>query len=79
MKRNLPQDNKMLFDLAAKALKYFLLALLGFAIASILSKAFGVALIAGMLLSPSIWQWILRLAVFIFCMFAIAMIIESWR
>jgi hypothetical protein len=76
---NRTDEHNLLFRWASKGLKFLLLTLLGFAIACILSHVFGAVSVVGMLLSRSIWQWIFRLAVFIFCMFASAMIIESWR
>ncbi|MEH2240023.1 hypothetical protein [Nostoc sp.] len=34
--------------------------------------------IVGMLLSASLWIWVARIAIFLVCLFAIAMIVESW-
>lgn len=79
MKTNLTDSRNFLFQLACKGLKYFLLTLLGFAIAYVLSQVFEFSTIVHMLLSPSLWEWILRIAVFIFCVFAIAIIYESAR
>ncbi|MBW4606943.1 MAG: hypothetical protein KME22_06875 [Hassallia sp. WJT32-NPBG1] len=79
MKTNLTTDDNLLFKWACKGLKYFLLTLLGFAIACILSAVFGAFPIMNMLLSLSVWGWFFRIAVIILCLFAIAMIIESWR
>ncbi|MCC5614124.1 hypothetical protein LC605_03330 [Nostoc sp. CHAB 5836] len=79
MKTNLSNNNNLLFNLACKGLKYFLLTLLGFTIAYIMSTIFGVVPIIEILLSGSLWQWLLRIAVFIFCLFAIAIIFESSR
>ena len=78
MKTHLTNGHNLLFKLACKGLRYFLLALLGFAIAYIVSKVFGAVPIANMLLSPGVWLWFARIGVFIFCLFAIAMIFESW-
>lgn len=77
MKMRFNGDRNLLFQLSCKSLKYFLLTLLGFAIACIISKAIGASLIVSMLLSSTVWEWFLRIAVFIFCQFAIAMIVES--
>ncbi|MEH2450887.1 hypothetical protein [Nostoc sp.] len=71
-------DNNLLLNWTGKGLKYFLVTLLGVAIALVLSHVFGAVSIAGMLLSTSLWIWFVRIAVFLFCLFAIAMIIESW-
>ncbi|MFH7028435.1 MAG: hypothetical protein ACHBN1_24355 [Heteroscytonema crispum UTEX LB 1556] len=77
--KNLPTDNNVLLIYAAKTLKYFLLAVFCFAIVCIMSQVFGAAFIGKLLLSASVWKWFLRMAVFIFCLFAIAMIWESWE
>ncbi|WP_026735229.1 hypothetical protein [Fischerella sp. PCC 9605] len=79
MKTNLTDDYNLLFKLATKGLKYFLLSLLGFAIAYVMSTVFGVVPIVQMLRSAILWQWLLRIFLFIFCLFAIAMIIDSWK
>ncbi|BAZ53512.1 hypothetical protein NIES4103_61900 [Nostoc sp. NIES-4103] len=78
MKNSLKDDRNVLFNWACKGLKYFLLILLGFAIAVIVSHVFGAVSLVGILLSTSVWIWFLRIAVFLFCLFAIAMMIESW-
>ena len=77
MKNNLNNGSGYLFNLACKVLKYFLLTLLGFAIAFVISRVFGVSQIVQMLLYPSIWAWVFRIAVSIFCLFAVAIIYES--
>lgn len=77
MKNNLNNGSGYLFNLACKGLKYFLLTLLGFAIAFVISRVFGVSQIVQMLLYPSIWAWVFRIAVSIFCLFAVAIIYES--
>ncbi|WP_375493302.1 hypothetical protein [uncultured Nostoc sp.] len=71
------QDN-LLFKWTCKGLKYFLLTLLGLAIALVLSHVFGTVSIVGMLLSTILWIWFMRIAVFLFCLFVIAIIVESW-
>ncbi|MEA5505115.1 hypothetical protein VB735_18780 [Halotia wernerae UHCC 0503] len=78
MKTNLKDDKNLLLKWAGKGLKYFILTLLGFAIALVVSDVFGAVSLTAILLSPSIWIWFLRVAVFLFCLFAIAMILESW-
>ncbi|MEH2334444.1 hypothetical protein [Nostoc sp.] len=78
MKINLKDDENVLFKWFCQGLKYFLLTLLGLAIALVLSHVFGAVSIVGMLLSTSLWIWFVRIAVSLFCLFAIAMIIESW-
>jgi hypothetical protein len=79
MKTKLNDDRNLLFDWACKGLKYFMLTLLGFAIALIISRVFGASTIVQMLLDLSVWEWLLRIAVFIFCFFAVAIIYESSR
>ncbi|MEH2423877.1 MAG: hypothetical protein V7K48_24125 [Nostoc sp.] len=78
MKINLKDDENLLFKWFCQGLKYFLLTLLGLAIALVLSHVFGAVSIVGMLLSTSLWIWFVRIAVSLFCLFAIAMIVESW-
>ncbi|MCP6761536.1 MAG: hypothetical protein NHB32_22985 [Fischerella sp. CENA71] len=79
MKTNLQDGYNLLFKFAVKGLKYFVLALVGFAIAYVISTVLNAVPIAQMLLSPILWKWMMRIAVFIFCMFAIAIILDSWR
>ncbi|MEH2079156.1 MAG: hypothetical protein V7K89_03830 [Nostoc sp.] len=67
-----------LFRLPSKLLKYFLLVLLGLGIAFVVSHTFGANAILGMLLSASLRLWVVRIAIFLVCLFAIAMIVESW-
>ncbi|WP_298913361.1 hypothetical protein [uncultured Nostoc sp.] len=78
MKINLKDDENVLFKWFCQGLKYFLLTLLGLVIALVLSQVFGAISIVGMLLSTSLWIWFVKIAVSLFCLFAIAMIIESW-
>lgn len=78
MKAKFTNHQNLLFNWACKILKYFMLALLGFAIAYVISHVLGVGLIMQLLLSPILWTLISRVAVVIFCLFAIAMIYESW-
>jgi hypothetical protein len=79
MKSNIKDENSLLFKWACKVLKYFLLTILGFAVACILSQVFSISAILELLLSPNVWQWFARAGVFIFCLFAIAIIFESSR
>ncbi len=79
MKTNLTNENSLLFKWACKVLRYFLLVILGFAIVYILSHVFSVFSILEFLFSASVWQWIGRATVFVFCLLAIAMIYESSR
>lgn len=79
MKTYLQDDYNLLFKFAVKGLKYFVLALVGFAIAYVISTVLNVVPIAQILLSSILWQWMMRIAVFIFCLFAIAIILDSWR
>ncbi|MEH2181009.1 hypothetical protein [Nostoc sp.] len=79
MKTKLNDDRNLLFDWACKGLKYFMLTLLGFAIALVIFRVFGASTIVQMLLDLRVWEWLLRIAVFIFCFFAVAIIYESSR
>ncbi|BAU05277.1 hypothetical protein CEN41_11645 [Fischerella thermalis CCMEE 5330] len=79
MKTNLQDDYNLLFKFAVKGLKYFVLVLVGFAIAYVISTVLNIVPIAQILLSSILWQWMMRIAVFIFCLFAIAIILDSWR
>ncbi|MEH2297861.1 MAG: hypothetical protein V7K88_02000 [Nostoc sp.] len=78
MKPSLKDNDNLLFKWFCQGLKYFLLALLGLAVAYVLSQIFGAVSVVGMLLSESLWIWVARIAIFLVCLFAIAMIIESW-
>lgn len=78
MKTNCKDQQNPMFKWAFRGLKYFLLMLLGFLITYVMSQAFGIVAIAEMLLSEGIWVWFFRIAVFLFCWFVIAMIVESW-
>ncbi|MBW4556434.1 MAG: hypothetical protein KME59_10920 [Trichormus sp. ATA11-4-KO1] len=78
MNFNFNNDQNLLFKWACRGLKYFLLTLLGFAIAFVISQIFGAVSIVGILLSPRLWIWIVRIAVSLLCVFAIAIMLESW-
>lgn len=79
MRNNLTDNLSVWFKWTCKGLKFFLLILLGFAIACVISQVFGASTIVQMILAPSVWEWIGRIAVFIFCSFAVAIIYESFR
>ncbi|MFW9262265.1 hypothetical protein [Nostoc sp. CALU 546] len=74
----LKDDNNMLLNWTGKGLKFFLLVLLGVAVAFVVSHVFGAVSIVGILLSASLWIWFARVAVSLFCLFAIAIVVESW-
>ncbi|MCG6133326.1 MAG: hypothetical protein MET45_01445 [Nostoc sp. LLA-1] len=79
MKSN-PQDNQnLLFNLACRGLKYFLLSLLGLTIAFILSGVFDFTWMMRLLEAPIFWVWLARIAISLFCLFAIAIVTESWN
>ncbi len=67
-----------LFQFASKFLKYFLLTLVGFAIAYVMSTSIGALNIAVMLL-PIVGYWVCRLAILLLCLIATAIIFESLR
>lgn len=78
MKPSLKDNDNLLFKWFCQGLKYFLLALLGLVVAYVLSQVFGAVSVVGMLLSESLRIWVARIAIFLVCLFAIAMILESW-
>jgi hypothetical protein len=78
MKPSLKDNDNLLFEWFCKGLKYFMLALLGVALAFVVSHTFGAYMIVGMLLSAGLWIWVVRIAISLVCLFAIAMIVESW-
>ncbi len=63
--------------LSSKFLKYFLLAMFGFAIAYVLSMTFGAAHITAILL-PLFLNWVLRLGLILLCLIAVTVILESF-
>ncbi|MDZ8108754.1 MAG: hypothetical protein RM338_24450 [Nostoc sp. DedQUE12a] len=79
MKTERTNNHNPLLILTGKGLKYLVLALAGFAIAFIIFHVFGAFSLAQSLLSVDVWIWFLRVAVLLFCLFAIAMMFESWR
>ncbi|MBD2728557.1 hypothetical protein H6G96_20100 [Nostoc sp. FACHB-892] len=78
MKPNFKDNDSLLLRWFFKGLKYFLLALLGLAVVFVVSHTFGAITIVAMLLSEIVWIWVARIAISLVCLFAIAMIIESW-
>ncbi|MEH1765103.1 hypothetical protein [Nostoc sp.] len=78
MKPSFKDNDNLLFKWFFIGLKYFLLGLLGLVIALVVSHALGANAIVGMLLSASLWLWVARIGIFLMCLFAIAMIFESW-
>lgn len=79
MKTTVDNSYNLLFKWTCKGLKYFLLTLFGFVMAYVISQVFGASTIVQMLLSPIVWEWLLRIAVLLLCGFAIAIIYESTR
>ncbi|MDZ8053611.1 MAG: hypothetical protein RMX68_007525 [Aulosira sp. ZfuVER01] len=67
-----------LFKLTAKFLKYFLLAIFGFAIACIISMGFGSVNIVAVLL-PFAGNWFCRLGIILLCLMTTTIILESLR
>ncbi|MBF2003916.1 hypothetical protein ACF3DV_22380 [Chlorogloeopsis fritschii PCC 9212] len=67
-----------LLQLTAKFLKFFLLAILGFAIAYILSVSFGAVNIVTVLL-PLARNWFGKLGIILLCLMTITVILESLR
>ncbi|MBD2303021.1 hypothetical protein [Nostoc sp. FACHB-190] len=73
-----PKQYSFLWQFIAKFFKYFLLALLAFAIICILFISFGALHIVVMLL-PFAGDWFSKLAVILLCLITIMVILESWR
>lgn len=67
-----------LFKLTVKFLKYFLLAIFGFAIAYILSMSFGALNIVAVLL-PFAGNWFGKLGIILLCLITTTIILESLR
>jgi hypothetical protein len=67
-----------LFNWACQGLKYFLWIILGFAIAYVISHIFEISAIS-ILLFSILLPWLPRIAVFIFCLFVVAIVDESCR
>ncbi|MEM7553848.1 MAG: hypothetical protein AAF378_07070 [Cyanobacteria bacterium P01_A01_bin.84] len=68
----------LLFQLTFRAIKYFFLALIGFAIAFILAIGLGKAGIA-ISIFPLVFEIIYRMGIILLCLIAITMLIESLR
>ncbi|MEH1939035.1 MAG: hypothetical protein V7L01_02295 [Nostoc sp.] len=71
-------QDTLLFRLASKSLKYFLLVLFGIAIAYVLSKGLGILQIMPILLYL-LQQFLLPLGIILLCLITIAVIFESLR
>ena len=67
-----------LFKFTVKFLKYFLLAIFGFAIAYVLSISFGGLNIVAVLL-PFAGDWFGKLGIILFCLMTTSIIFESLR
>ena len=67
-----------LMRLVSKTLKYFLLVILGFAIAYILSTAFN-ALPIAQIVMPFVITGFQKVGIILLCLLASAVILESWR
>lgn len=78
MKTNLTNDHNPLLKLVFKGFKYFLLALVGFAIAYVISIILGGTQIVNPLL-PLLGDWVLRLGIILLCLMVTAIIVESLR
>jgi len=79
MKNNLNDHQNPLLNLAGKGLKYFLLTLFGLTIALVVFHLFGAISITDILLHSQLGEWVLKIAILLFCLFAIAMIFESCK
>ncbi|WP_044500508.1 hypothetical protein [Nostoc sp. PCC 7107] len=79
MKTHHEDKRNPLLILTARGLKFFMWTLVGLAIAFVVFHIFGAIAIANSLLSFDVWVWFARVAASLFCLFAIAMIFESWR
>jgi len=78
MKSNFDNKQNVILLWAGRGVKYFLLMLVGMAIAFVVSHTFTVVPVLMLLRSPDTWIWIARVAISLFCLLAIAMIFESW-
>jgi len=68
----------IIFKLASRALKYYLLMLFGFSVSLVLAGTMGFLPVIEPSL-PAIGEWLWRLAVIILCFGAIAVVLESIR
>jgi uncharacterized membrane protein len=71
-------QDTLLFRFASKSLKYFLLVLVGIAIAYVLSSSLGILQIIPILLYL-LQQFLLPLGIILLCLITTAVIIESLR
>ncbi|AUB34686.1 hypothetical protein COO91_00515 [Nostoc flagelliforme CCNUN1] len=71
-------QDTLLFRFASKSLKYFLLVLVGIAIAYVLSSGLGILQIIPILLYL-LQQFLLPLGIILLCLITTAVIIESLR
>lgn len=73
-----PPEYNRLLKFAGTVLKYYLLALFCFAVICIVLAGVGAFQLVSILLT-TVGLLLLRLAVFIFCLVAVAVIAEAWR
>ena len=78
MKSNFTDDHNLLLKLGFKALKYFVLALVGFAIAYAISTCLGGSDIASNMLLL-VKDWVFQLGVILLALIGVAIIVESLR
>jgi ABC-type multidrug transport system permease subunit len=69
-------QNTRLFEIVSKCLKYFLLALAGFAIAYVLAISFG-AVQMTLIVVPFVIPIFLRLGLILLCLIATTVVLES--
>ncbi|MBD2775983.1 hypothetical protein [Iningainema tapete] len=78
MKTNFTNDHNLLLKFGSKGLKYFLLALVGFAITYVISTILGGSYIFTSVLFLA-GDWLLRLGILLLCLILTAIILESLR
>jgi hypothetical protein len=78
MKTNLREGHSLLLELVFKGLKYFLLGLVGFAIAYVISASLGVSTISTQILLL-LTNFVFPLGVILLGLMGIAIILESLR
>ncbi|MBO3459078.1 hypothetical protein G7B40_012055 [Aetokthonos hydrillicola Thurmond2011] len=78
MKTHVREGNSLLLKFVFKGLKYFLLALVGFAIAYVISSSLGVPSISTQILSL-LTNWVFPIGVILLGLIGIAIILESLR
>jgi hypothetical protein len=76
--RNTHPDYSWLFRFAVRVLKYFLLALFGILVAIVLSKVLVIPLLTSMLVDI-LSATLFKAMVLVFCLMAIAVVVESIR